>query len=319
MASDGRLFFTTGRGGIEKGDGSTRCLGAMLYCDRCAEALFTKKVWEEATALRTEMNPEEVHSQEGRAARSEVIDFSIALRAKRQGRDAERSRDEARQLGELWWKDQNEAGRRLDAQAEQPGSVWLQEGHDSAPASGWTSDILKGLRIGTGGTLVFIGIIGGITQISKGPGTWATALLITGSGIGIWISEKAKPLAGRPYRWGTYVGIMSGVAAAAICLFALIFSVVLGGFGFVLAILVVTPFTVASVGILRRKRFGVIVFLAMWAITVLAMCAGPVLTLFGGKVSGEVAVRAGALGALALGLLVVPNCIYFAKRWKLMS
>ena len=88
----------------------------MLYCEECANALFTKKVWQDAKALRVEMDLEDANSAEGKEARSEVINFSIALRAKRWGIIPWQARREARALGKLWWKDQNKAKRRLIAQ-----------------------------------------------------------------------------------------------------------------------------------------------------------------------------------------------------------
>ena len=57
IAVDQRLFFSTSATkGTEKGDTGVRCLGAMLYCDDCVSALFTKKVWEDAKDLRIEMD-----------------------------------------------------------------------------------------------------------------------------------------------------------------------------------------------------------------------------------------------------------------------
>ena len=117
IATDHRVFFSApGLGGTEKGDTEIKPLDAMLYCEECANALFTKKVWQDAKALRVEMDLEDANSAEGKEARSEVINFSIALRAKRWGIIPWQARREARALGKLWWKDQNKAKRRLIAQ-----------------------------------------------------------------------------------------------------------------------------------------------------------------------------------------------------------
>jgi hypothetical protein len=76
---------TAAPGGDEEGDIETKLLDVMLYCEACANVLFTKKVWQDARALRIEMDPEDANSGEGKAARSEVISFGVAARAKRWG------------------------------------------------------------------------------------------------------------------------------------------------------------------------------------------------------------------------------------------
>jgi hypothetical protein len=55
------------------------------------------------------MTPADVGSGEGRDARLEVIDFSIALRAKRRGLTAQQARAEAHELAKIWSDDQNKA------------------------------------------------------------------------------------------------------------------------------------------------------------------------------------------------------------------
>lgn len=106
VAADHRVFFAApGPAGIEKGDIERKPLGAMLYCEECAETLFTQKAWKDAKALRVDIAPEDVSGAEGKKAQFEVIDFSIALRAKRGGLTPIEARDEAHRLGEQWWKD----------------------------------------------------------------------------------------------------------------------------------------------------------------------------------------------------------------------
>jgi len=106
IAADHRVFFTApGPAGMEKGDIECKEVGGMLYCEECADALFTEKVWKDAKALRVDIAPEDVNSAEGKEARFEVIDFSIALRAKRGGLTPPEARREAHRLGEQWWKD----------------------------------------------------------------------------------------------------------------------------------------------------------------------------------------------------------------------
>ena len=106
IAADQRVFFTApGPAGMEKGDIERNLLDAMLYCEKCGDALFTEKVWKNAKALRVDIAPEDVNGTEGKEARFEVIDFSIALRAKRGGLTLIEARQEALRLGEQWWKD----------------------------------------------------------------------------------------------------------------------------------------------------------------------------------------------------------------------
>jgi hypothetical protein len=97
----------------QKKDIESRELGALLYCEECANVLFTDRIWDNAKPLRVEMTPEDAHSAEGRDARSEVIDFSIALAAKRRGVSSSQALRDARELGDLWWIDQPAAKRRL--------------------------------------------------------------------------------------------------------------------------------------------------------------------------------------------------------------
>ena len=108
VAADHRVFFTApGPAGMEKGDIECKQLDAMLYCEECADALFTEKIWKDAKALRVDIAPEDVDGVEGKEARFEVIDFSIALRAKRDGLTPSEARRDAHTLGQRWWKDQN--------------------------------------------------------------------------------------------------------------------------------------------------------------------------------------------------------------------
>ena len=70
------------------------------------------------------MDPEEASQPEGIAARAEVIDFSVALRAKRHGFDAKRAHREAQKLAQLSWKEARRAKfwicMTCDAEAQFP-------------------------------------------------------------------------------------------------------------------------------------------------------------------------------------------------------
>lgn len=112
IAADRRMFFSA-PSGVEKKDTEIKQYGAMLYCDKCAGALFIDTVWKSAKVLRIDMAPADVDTPEGREARLEVINFCIVLRAKRSSTTPSQAAAKARELGELWWKDQNAAERLL--------------------------------------------------------------------------------------------------------------------------------------------------------------------------------------------------------------
>jgi hypothetical protein len=113
---DHQLFIATGgrsddisRRERQNSKNETSELGTVLYCEGCANTLFTADVWQEAKALEVKMDAEDLQSPEGREARSEVIDFSVALRAKRRGFDAQQARSESLELAKMWWQDQDKA------------------------------------------------------------------------------------------------------------------------------------------------------------------------------------------------------------------
>jgi hypothetical protein len=146
IAADHRVFFTApGPAGMEKGDIECKLLDAMLYCEECADALFTEKVWKDAKALRVDIAAEDVNGAEGKEARFEVIDFSIALRAKRGGLTPPEARHVAHILGEQWRKD--------------PSATKLQLAEDSR---------LNGLR----GWLVLVGLGLVVSAIISLYGLW---------------------------------------------------------------------------------------------------------------------------------------------------
>ena len=86
------------------------------------------------------------------------------------------------------------------------------------------------------------------------------------------------------------------------------------GFAMTLGLMFCVPYSVASVGILRRKRFGVVTFLVMWTLTIVGMFA-PLFSLRAWSADARLRMSISAL--VALLVLVVPNYRYFAKRWKL--
>src|ERR1700733_13795283 len=77
-------------------------------------------------------------------------------------------------------------------------------------------------------------------------------------GVAIWISQKAKPLGNMPYRWGVYVGMITAWMSLPLIISsvpALAAGHLLGGsWLFIDALLA----AVAGLGILRRRKFGVV-------------------------------------------------------------
>jgi hypothetical protein len=78
--------------------------------------------------------------------------------------------------------------------------------------------------------------------------------------LGIWIGQRAKPLGMMPYSWGAFVG----VETAGICLVLIISSVRMfitdrTPAGFQLCAMAIVA-AIASIGILRRYKFGVAAF-----------------------------------------------------------
>ena len=124
--------------------------------------------------------------------------------------------------------------------------------------------------------------------------------------VPIWIALKAKPIGSLPYRWGLHLGIWNAIGSfGSLCLAFSAFGkrAVSEGVGFViLAVLL----AVAAVGLCRRKRWGVVVFIVTcaWFLVV-----PPILTEQASQVAEAVP---------ALALLIV-NIVYFKKRWKLMG
>ena len=88
----------------------------LLYCEECANALFTKKVWEDAKPVKVELQPDDVDPGKCNEARTAVINVGVTLRQKRLGITPSQAFWEARQFGKLWWKDQDAAKRKILAQ-----------------------------------------------------------------------------------------------------------------------------------------------------------------------------------------------------------
>jgi hypothetical protein len=126
--------------------------------------------------------------------------------------------------------------------------------------------------------------------------------------IPIWISVKAKPIGGKPYRWGTYVGIITGFVGASFVLALWSASDI---YGREVGVALCASAILCSVGILRRRKYGVIMFGTTY---VLLIIAAPFMTAMrhqsvSSQQQGQVFPVLVFLG-LTIG--------YFVKRWRLM-
>lgn len=121
----------------------------------------------------------------------------------------------------------------------------------------------------------------------------AVALVV----VPIWISQKAKPLGGLPYKWGTFMGIVTAMLAISLGTTMLIGNAPISLLELGLAGVLIACALAGAVGTLRRRQWGAIAILL--AYLPLAV-AGP----------------SYILGVL---LLSVGNALYFKKRWTLMA
>jgi hypothetical protein len=178
-AADHRLFFSAPKG-IGKSDTQIKQFQAMLYCGKCASALFTETVWKNAKVLRIDMAPADVDTPEGREARLEVINFCIALRAKRFSITPSQAAAKARELGELWWKDQNAAERLL------------AEIHATSRERVVTGIcVILGLCVGITYDLLHSPSGGGINFFATSYGVWGAGAFfgICGLGLAGWVAS----------------------------------------------------------------------------------------------------------------------------------
>jgi hypothetical protein len=120
----------------------------------------------------------------------------------------------------------------------------------------------------------------------------------------IWYSIKAKPLGPKRYRWGTYVGILTALCTLPIALLG--WKVLVNGrpFYIILFLVLVICGLLTSFGILRRRRFGVLLFPLFYLLVIVA---------------GSNQSPGSAGNALGIIVFVVVSSIYFGKRWKFMT
>jgi hypothetical protein len=127
-------------------------------------------------------------------------------------------------------------------------------------------------------------------------------------GVPIWLCVKTRPLGPLHYRWGTFVGIQCIVIAV----ISLRFTVISFGqdvmFGGGLLAMFTLLALAAGIGVLRRKRWGVISFFLVNASLILL----PLLIATPEDEFNPYRVIASLVG---LGI----NIWYFARRWEFMG
>jgi hypothetical protein len=149
--------------------------------------------------------------------------------------------------------------------------------------------------------------------------------------VSIWVSVTAKPLGNMPYRWGAYIGMV----AAWMSLVSIVSDVLaLGGGhlagGSALCTVAVLA-AVSSVGILRRRRFGVVAFgLVYTALILISPFTEPVR---GRPFLLEIRNQPASLAEMAREIQSFPRLVsivlavvylvftfvYFKNRWALMG
>ena len=130
--------------------------------------------------------------------------------------------------------------------------------------------------------------------------------LIVMIGGPIWFSIKARPLGPLRYRWGTFVGIWSLLLS-----FGLLGTMLNNRKDSELPIVTIIPALgiVGAIGVLRRKRWGVVAYLASQ--TAFALLA---ILVQDSNESLSPALRATA-PIVGIGI----NLWYFGRRWRLLS
>ena len=107
----------------KKGSSGTE-MGALLVCANCANGLFTEQVWATARKMSVEIDPTAAFTKSMKETQSQVINFSVAMRAKRRGLNSSEAKEEARKIARLWYTNQEAAEQQLLAQRSAPQKKW---------------------------------------------------------------------------------------------------------------------------------------------------------------------------------------------------
>jgi hypothetical protein len=121
----------------------------------------------------------------------------------------------------------------------------------------------------------------------------------------IVLALTARPLGDLPYHWGVYIGATAGIGAITA------FSSILSSYGALGATIFVSVSTIACLGILLRKKFGVV---ALGLLYVLALVRS-LQMIFAHTASFGTR----SAFAIASAILAVVNAIYLKNRWGLLA
>ncbi|HXA63638.1 MAG TPA: hypothetical protein VNV82_00735 [Bryobacteraceae bacterium] len=150
-------------------------------------------------------------------------------------------------------------------------------------------------------------------------------------GVTIWISQKSKPLGNMPYRWGVYVGMITGWMSLPLIVSsvpALVGGHLLGGSVLFIDALLAA---VASFGILRRRKLGVVSLGLAYAVLILiapylaSMPDWPFLFVISDQPSPIIDLARQAMSfpwVISLGFTaayLVCTFVYFKNRWEWMQ
>jgi hypothetical protein len=128
----------------------------------------------------------------------------------------------------------------------------------------------------------------------------------------IWLSVRARPLGNKPYRWAKYIAITTGMAALVWgpSLIAAVKNVGLAGV--ILAVTLIAACVVCSFGLLRRRRYGVVMFHVAYILIWIthALLAG----IYGTHPTLEQSSRS----AMFL-LYYLVTAVYLGKRWRWLA
>lgn len=150
-------------------------------------------------------------------------------------------------------------------------------------------------------------------------------------GVSIWISQNAKPLGDMPYSWGMYVGMISAWMSLPLIVSsipALAGGHLLGGSVLFIDALLAA---VASLGILRRRKFGVVALGLAYAVLIFTspylapMPDRPFLFVISNQPSSMTELASQAISfpwVISLGFTaayLVCTFVYFKNRWESMQ
>lgn len=128
-------------------------------------------------------------------------------------------------------------------------------------------------------------------------------------GLLIWISVKAKPIGDKPYRWGTYAAVSTGLVGFSLLLLA--FS---SGDSYAKASGAVLGVSAiwSCIGLLCRRKFGVVMFYITY---ISLIVGGPVFEAVQNQAANLQ--KEGQVGATLV--FVVLTAFYLKKRWASMG